>query len=75
MEIIKYRTNINCPNCIRAVSGFLNEVGGVTSWEVDTESPEKVLTVRGENLDRAAIEEAVEEAGFDLSPIPEMRAG
>ena len=71
MEIIKYRTNINCQNCVRAVTGFLNEVKGVASWEVDTENPEKVLTVRGEKLDKGAIEGAVEEAGFDLSLLAE----
>jgi copper chaperone len=48
------------------VSGFLNDVNEIEHWEVDTENPDKILTIKGENLNNKAIEAAVEEAGFEL---------
>ncbi len=69
MQVLQYRTNINCPRCVRSVTGFLNEVEGIGSWEVDTQHPEKILTVRGDKLDPRAVEEAVYEAGFDMEPL------
>ncbi len=69
MELRQFKTTINCGNCIRTVTGFLNDVQGIAHWEVDTKNPDKVLTVEGEQLDITAIIEAVEEAGFDIVPI------
>ena len=67
---LKFKTNINCGNCIRSVSGFLNELENIR-WEVDTTTPDKVLTVEGESLDEAEIIDAVESAGFELKVLAE----
>ncbi len=63
---LQFKTNINCGNCVRTVTGFINEVKGIEKWSVDTDNPEKILTVEGENLTAEAVIEAVEEAGFDI---------
>jgi copper chaperone CopZ len=65
---LKFKTNINCGNCIRSVSGFLNEIENI-SWEVDTTTPDKILTVEGENLNKKEIVDAVENAGFDIDEL------
>jgi copper chaperone len=65
---LKFKTNINCNNCIRSVSGFLNEVEAIEKWEVDIANPEKTLTVEGDEVTVEMIVEAVEEAGFDIEP-------
>ncbi|MFZ2899101.1 MAG: heavy-metal-associated domain-containing protein [Saprospiraceae bacterium] len=70
---LKFKTNINCNNCIRTVSGFLNEVGEIKRWEVDTANPEKILTVEGDEVTAEAVIEAVEEAGFDIKEVEEVR--
>ncbi len=64
----KFKTNINCGGCIRSVSGFLNEVEGI-SWNVDTDVPEKILTVETQNVSSEKIIEVVAEAGFDIEKI------
>ena len=69
MEQRQFKTSIHCANCVRTVSGFLNELPDIAHWEVDTKNPEKILTVEGEHLNISAIVEAVEEAGFDIIPI------
>lgn len=60
-----FKTNINCNNCVRAVTNFLNEVPGIEKWEVDTEHTDKILTVQG-SASKEAIVEAVDDAGFDI---------
>ena len=63
---LKFKTNINCNSCVRSVSGFINEVQSIEGWKVDTDNPEKILSVTGENITASSIVEAVEEAGFDI---------
>lgn len=70
MEDLAFKTTINCQNCVRTVKGFLEDIKAIEQWEVDTAHPDKILHVKGENLDVAAIIEAVEEAGFDIESIP-----
>ncbi|MCB0641303.1 MAG: heavy-metal-associated domain-containing protein [Phaeodactylibacter sp.] len=69
MQTYQFKTNINCSNCVRSVSGFLNEVESVEQWEVDTDHPDKILTVKGAEPVLAAVKEAVEDAGFDIEPV------
>ncbi|MGB0861499.1 MAG: heavy-metal-associated domain-containing protein [Saprospiraceae bacterium] len=69
MKSIEFKTNINCGNCIKSVSGFLNDVENIEKWEVNTGVPEKILTVNGKNITAEEIIEAVEDAGFDIEKI------
>ncbi|PSR11936.1 MAG: hypothetical protein DA408_13505 [Bacteroidetes bacterium] len=64
---LHFKTNVNCANCVRSVTNFLNEVEGLESWQVDTANPDKILTVVGD-VTAAAVVEAVEDAGFDIAP-------
>ncbi len=68
MKKIQFKTNINCNNCVRSVSGFINDVEGLEKWGVDTDNPEKILTVEGD-VQKEAVVEAVEDAGFDIAEI------
>ena len=66
---LHFKTNINCANCVRSVTNFLNEVEGLESWQVDTDNPDKILTVVG-NVNAATVVEAVADAGFDIAEQP-----
>ncbi|MDX1941967.1 MAG: heavy-metal-associated domain-containing protein [Saprospiraceae bacterium] len=66
---LQFKTNINCNNCVRTVTGFLNEVKGIEKWEVDINNPDKILTVEGKDMTLEAVIDAVEEAGFDIQVI------
>jgi copper chaperone CopZ len=68
MSTWQFKTNINCNNCIRTVTNFLNAVEGVESWTVDTTVPDKILTVVG-TITATQVMLAVEEAGFDIEQI------
>lgn len=62
---LQFKTNINCGSCIRSVTNFINDVEGIDKWEVDTDNPDKILTVEGV-ASVEAIVEAIEDAGFDI---------
>ena len=64
MKTLKFKTNINCGSCVRAVTPHLNKLEGVSEWQVDTSNPEKILEVRSESLEAEEIQSTVEKAGF-----------
>lgn len=68
MNTFKFKTNINCSNCIKSVSPFLNQEIDIEHWEVDTSDAHKILTVRGE-INATEIHKIVQEAGFEAELI------
>lgn len=64
MKIIKFKTNIKCGGCLATVTPFLNRVDFISNWQIDTNSPDKVLTVSGEGIEPQQIQDLVGEAGF-----------
>ena len=66
MKTLQFKTNINCGGCIKAVTPTLNQEAGAGNWQVDTASPDKILTVSSDQLTAAQVMQAVEEAGFQI---------
>jgi copper chaperone len=64
MKTLKFKTNIQCTNCLAKVTPKLNEQNDIESWNVDLQDPERTLTVNTENLEPEAIKKAVLKAGF-----------
>ncbi len=56
---------MTCGHCEASVTKEVSNVPGVTSVDVDLTT--KLVTVAGTNLDRAALVEAIDEAGFDVT--------
>jgi copper chaperone len=56
---------IHCAHCERAVQEEVGIVAGVVSVHVDL--PEKLVTVRGGDLDDARIRAAIEAAGYEAA--------
>ena len=48
MHTLKFKTNIKCDACIQKVTPFLNGLNKVDNWEVDTNHPDKVLSIETE---------------------------
>lgn len=73
MTTLQFNTNINCGNCIKSVTPFLNALESIEAWEVDTNNPEKVLTVNTEETAatvEAAVLDALHKAGFKAAVRP-----
>lgn len=64
MKILKFKTNINCGDCVNKVTPFLDREDSISKWQVDTQSKGKILSVSGEELDPQKVINAVEKAGF-----------
>ena len=70
METLQFRTNIKCGGCIATVTPYLNDVPKLNSWEVDTATQEKLLTINGEpGLDENLIIDTLEKAGYQAEKI------
>lgn len=49
---MKFKTNINCNNCVAKVQNTLDSLVGAGNWQVDINNPKKILDVK--NLEVAA---------------------
>lgn len=70
MNTLKFKTTIKCGGCIATVTPFLNKIEGISSWSVDTNSPDKILTVETENVTTDEIISILKSAGYQAQPIP-----
>lgn len=61
---LKFKTNINCGGCQAKVTPFLNEEKRISSWKVDLNDPDRVLSVETESLSARDVIETVAKAGF-----------
>ncbi|UOQ78730.1 hypothetical protein MUN84_09450 [Hymenobacter sp. 5516J-16] len=69
MTTLRFKTSINCANCLRAVTPFLDAEASVEKWSVDTNNPDKILTVEGANPIPELVMKSVSQAGFDIEPL------
>ena len=66
MNETKYRVpDMSCSHCESAVGAAVAGVDGVDAVDVDLDT--KVVTVRGSNVDAAAVRAAIEDAGYEAA--------
>ena len=66
MNMLKFKTNINCAGCLAKVSPFLNAEQNIDKWGVDTSIPEKILTVETDEANADRVISVVKSAGFNI---------
>jgi copper chaperone CopZ len=64
-ELVFTVPDMSCGHCEAAVTREVGAVAGVAAVDVDLDS--KLVTVRGEGLDRDEIVAAIDEAGYDVA--------
>lgn len=70
METLKFKTNIKCGGCIAAVTPHLNNLSEIEKWDVDTQDPDKILTIEGKpGLDVEKIIDTLEAAGYKAEKV------
>ncbi|PTM04367.1 MAG: heavy metal-associated protein [Bacteroidetes bacterium] len=60
----KFKTNINCNNCLNSVTPFLNQEMDIEEWQVDLSHPDRILSASLEEDDANVVIQAIEKAGF-----------
>ncbi|MBS1951672.1 MAG: hypothetical protein OJF59_001681 [Cytophagales bacterium] len=68
METTKFKTNINCSGCIARATDALNNAAGKDNWTVDTNNPNKILTINNAGT-KAEVVRAVQNLGFKIEEI------
>lgn len=66
---LKFKTNINCAGCVKAVTPYLNQTEGIVRWEVNTESEHKILTVQTTGITQEQVIDIVKKAGFSIEKL------
>jgi copper chaperone CopZ len=66
MKNVKFKTNINCGSCVKSVTPFLNKIESITSWKVDTNNNDKVLSVELNDDNEVIVIDTVKNAGFEI---------
>ena len=69
MDILQFRTNIANPLCVNTASLEIDKLSNVKNWEVNTKDSQKVLTIRGSQLNPTQIKKAIKKAGFKAEAI------
>lgn len=67
MKKAVFKTNINCGSCVANVTPFLEKAQSIDDWQVDTANKDKILTVKGSNVDIAEVASLVTEAGYTIT--------
>lgn len=68
-KIFTFKTNINCGGCIAKITPFLDEVKGISNWNVDTANKNKILTVVSDGISESEVIDTVQKAGFKIEMI------
>ncbi len=65
---MKFKTNAKCSGCVAAIGVKLNTILKKTEWNINLNSPEKILTVYAA-IPAAIVIEAVEAAGYQAEEL------
>ncbi len=60
-------TGMSCGGCVKSVTGVLEALPGVTKAEVSLEKGEAKVDYEADKVTRAAMAQAIEDAGFDAA--------
>lgn len=58
---------MTCGGCVKSVTRVLSELDGVAKAEVSLEHAQAVVTFDETKTNKAALKEAVEDAGYDVT--------
>lgn len=61
---MKFKTNIMCGDCIKKVTPVLDELAGADNWEVDTKTPQKLLTIESDHISDKTVVEVLNRVGY-----------
>ena len=50
MATLKFKTSLNCSNCVAKVTDILDKLVGAGNWTVDVAVPSKILTVETDTV-------------------------
>ena len=67
METIRFKTNLKCGGCIKAITPGLESLNIIDTWSVDLENPDRVLEIKVPVDVSEQVIESVKKAGYQIS--------
>lgn len=69
MKILKFKTNIDNQEMLEKLAAILDKEELISKWAIDINTPEKILSVSGEEITPDIITKAIKVAGFEIETI------
>jgi copper chaperone CopZ len=67
METLRFKTSLKCGGCVKAITPWISNITEIKSWNVDLESPDRILSVEStEDISEIVIEN-IKKAGYEAS--------
>jgi copper chaperone len=72
METLNFKTNINTHDAVEAITLPLNNIEQIDGWNINTEIPDKLLTVQTtDNRIADLVQQAISQAGYQAELLTE----
>lgn len=69
MKTIRFKTNLKCGGCVKAITPGLESLNIIDSWSVDLENPDRVLEIKAPEDVSEQVIESVKKAGYQISQL------
>ncbi len=66
---LKFKTTLNCGGCVSKVKSDFDNSVGIQEWHVDTDNPDKILTINSAGITEDEVIEIVKSKGFKAEPV------
>lgn len=67
MKILRFKTNLKCNGCIRAITPAIESLKDIESWKVELENPDKVLEINSLDDISDSVIESIKKAGYQIN--------
>jgi copper chaperone len=64
MEVLVFKTNLRFKKQISAITPHINNLQGISRWNVDRDDKDKVLRIESDNLCPRTVETTLQQAGY-----------
>ncbi len=66
---LKFKTNLNCGGCVAKIKADLDNLQGVSHWQVDTGNADKILTLYSTGVSSQQVVSIITSKGFKAEPM------
>jgi copper chaperone len=67
MKTIRFKTNLKCGGCVKAITPGLESLNIIDTWSVDLETPDRILEIKAPEDVSEQVIESVKKAGYQIS--------
>lgn len=66
MQTLRFKTSLKCNGCKNNLQPYLDSIKEVISWNIDLNSPDKILEVNIENISIEQFLEKIRPSGYQF---------